>query len=160
MGCNPEKRRFLVPNGTHKIIENRNGFRFFFAHPEKRTVFRIDGNGCFSGGHEEVLRAAAWGEARSLRELLKMEHLPMLEDRGRGGWVVWLVSKMWIYVHQKYLGMIDDPFLTKIRSLKNWVEIRCSRSRLPDEPLIQSMESSRTLIKRECRLPFCQVFTF
>ncbi len=32
------------------------------------------------GGHEEVLRAAAWGELRSLRELLKMENLQMLED--------------------------------------------------------------------------------
>eukprot|EP00434_Breviolum_minutum_P021593 symbB.v1.2.019059.t1/scaffold1539.1/size115239/8 len=38
-------------------------------------------------GHEEVLRAAAWGEVRSLRELLKMEHLQMLEELC--GWTAW-----------------------------------------------------------------------
>ena len=55
---------------THPVFIERGVS--VFRH--RRTVNDV------SGGHEEVLRAAAWGEVRSLRELLKMEHLQMLED--------------------------------------------------------------------------------
>ena len=73
-----EKR---VHSGHPLFIENRVDSVF------SATGKTVNGSMDVSGGHEEVLRAAAWGEVRSLRELLKMEHLQMLEDRGRGsGW--------------------------------------------------------------------------